>query len=112
HDLVVAAEAPDPLVKMAASGAFTGFLLLIPLSIGMAIVRSHLWDIDVLIRRTLVYSTLTLTLGVVYVGCIVVSRTLVAPVVGGSEVAIVASTLAIAALFTPLRRRIQNLIDK
>jgi len=79
---------------------------------GIAILRYQLWNIDIIIRRTLVYSLLTLALGLVYLGCIVVSRALVAPVIGGSELAIVASTLAIAALFNPLRRRIQNLIDK
>jgi hypothetical protein len=82
------------------------------LTLGIAILRYRLFDIDVIIRRTLVYSLLTLTLGLVYVGCIVVSRTLVAPLTGGSELAIVASTLVIAALFNPLRRRIQNIIDK
>jgi hypothetical protein len=87
-------------------------LLLLPISLGIAITRYRLWDIDVLIRRTLVYSVLTLTLGLVYLGCILVSRTLVAPLTGGSELAIVISTLAIAALFLPLRRRIQRIIDK
>jgi hypothetical protein len=81
-------------------------------TLGIAILRYRLFDIDVIIRRTLVYSLLTLTLGMVYIGCIVVSRTLVAPLTGGSELVIVASTLAIAALFSPLRRRIQNVIDK
>jgi hypothetical protein len=78
----------------------------------MAILRSRLFDIDIIIRRTLIYSLLTLMLGLVYIGCIVVSRTFVAPFTGSSELAIVASTLAIAALFNPLRRRIQNSIDK
>jgi len=87
-------------------------IALLPICLGIAITRYRLFDIDIIIRRTLVYSILTLTLGFVYVGCIVVSRTFVAPLTGGSDVAIVASTLAIAALFTPLRRRIQNLIDK
>jgi hypothetical protein len=87
-------------------------LITIPVVIAIAILRHHIFDIDIIIRRTLVYSTLTLMLALVYVGCIVVSRTLIAPLVGGSELAIVASTLAIAALFNPLRRRIQNLIDK
>jgi hypothetical protein len=86
--------------------------LLIPLSIGIAILRYRLWDIDIIINRTLVYSLLSFTLGLVYVGCILISRTFVAPLTGGSELTIVASTLAIAALFTPLRRRIQNVIDK
>jgi hypothetical protein len=81
-------------------------------TLGIAILRYRLFDIDVIIRRTLVYSLLTVTLGLVYVGCIVVSRTLVAPLTGGSELAIVASTLAIAALFNPLRRRIQTIIDR
>jgi hypothetical protein len=87
-------------------------LLIIPVAIAIASLRHHLFDIDIIIRRTLVYSTLTLTLGLVYVGCIVVSRTLIAPFVGDSELAIVASTLAIAALFMPLRRHIQNFIDR
>jgi hypothetical protein len=87
-------------------------VLLFPTSIGIAILRYRLFDIDLIIRRTLVYSALTLTLGLVYLGCILISRTLVALLVGGSDVAIVASTLVIAALFNPLRRRIQNLIDR
>jgi hypothetical protein len=110
--LVPAIQQSGPLGQMIGTGIITGFLLLIPLSISLAILRSHLWDIDIIIRRTLVYGALTLTLGLVYVGCIVVSRTLVAPYLGGSELAIVASTLALATLFNPLRRRIQNLIDK
>jgi hypothetical protein len=84
----------------------------IPVSVGIAILRYRLWDIDIIIRRTLVYSTLTFILALIYIGCIVVIRTLVAPLTGGSELAIVASTLAIAALFTPLRRRIQTIIDQ
>jgi len=78
----------------------------------VAILRYRLYDIDIIIRRTLIYSTLILTLGLVYIGCILLSRTLVAPLIGGSEITIVASTLAIAALFNPLRKRIQTIIDK
>jgi hypothetical protein len=85
---------------------------ILPISYTLAIMRSRLWDIDLVIRRTLVYSVLTLTLGLVYVGCILLSRALVAPYIGGSELTIVASTLVIAALFNPLRKRIQNIIDK
>jgi hypothetical protein len=85
---------------------------ILPIAFTLAIMRYRLYDIDIIIRRTLVYSVLTLTLGLVYVGCIVLTRVLVAPYIGGSELAIVASTLAIAALFNPLRRRIQSVIDK
>jgi hypothetical protein len=92
---------------------FFGFsLLAFPAASGIAMLRYSLYDIDIIVRRTLVYSTLTLILGLVYAGSIVVGRTLVSRLIGRSDLAIVASTLVIAALFTPLRRRIQNLIDK
>jgi hypothetical protein len=100
-------QPPLPLVVVDAFAA-----AFVAVAAGIAILRYRLWDIDIIIRRTLVYSTLTLTLGLVYLGCILLSRTIVAPLTGSSELAIVASTLAIAALFSPLRRRIQNLIDK
>jgi hypothetical protein len=112
HNLVLAPQPSGPFDQMIGGALLSSFFLLIPLSIGVAIVRSRLWDIDVLIRRTLVYSALTFILALIYIGCILLSRALVAPLVGGSELAIVASTLAIAALFTPLRKRIQNVIDK
>lgn len=86
--------------------------LLLPLSISLAILRYRLYDIDLIIRKTLVYSMLTLTLGALYVGAVVVLQRLLGPLTGSSDVALVASTLAIAALFQPLRRRIQQLIDK
>jgi hypothetical protein len=82
------------------------------MSVGVALLRYRRFDIDAILRRTLVYSALTLALGLVYVGGIVVSRTFLHPLIGGSELAIVASTLTIAALFNPLRKRIQDMIDK
>jgi hypothetical protein len=89
--------------------------LLLPICLSIlsiAITRYRLFDIEIIIRRTLVYSTLTLTLALIYIGCILVSRAFIATFVGGSELAIVISTLAIAALFNPLRKRIQSIIDK
>jgi hypothetical protein len=106
---LVAWSAQHPLVFGVPSALGT---LGLPICLGIAITRYRLFDIEIIIRRTLVYSLLSLTLGLVYLGCIVVLQQLVVPLTGGSDVAIVASTLAIAALFNPLRRRIQRLIDK
>lgn len=88
-------------------------LLVLPLSVAIAILRYRLWDIDVLIRRTLIFSMLTIILGAIYWGSIVVLQTFLRPFVStNSQLATVASTLAIAALFQPLRHSIQRLIDR
>ncbi|MGH3145376.1 MAG: hypothetical protein ACRDTR_06190, partial [Rubrobacter sp.] len=83
------------------------------IAIAVAILRYRLYDIDVIINRTLVYGALTISLGLVYVGAVVglqyVFRALTG---GGSSLAVVASTLLIAALFSPLRHRIQGFIDR
>ena len=88
-------------------------LLLIPLSLFIAILRYRLWDIDNLINRALVYGTLTVLLALVYFGLIVVLQYLLRGVISQTnDVVIVVSTLAIAALFQPLRRGIQGIIDR
>jgi hypothetical protein len=85
----------------------------LPVAVGIAILRYHLYNIDLLINRTLVYGPLTAVLAVLYFGSIVVLQLLFRALTGeGSQLVVVASTLAIAALFNPLRRRIQGLIDR
>ncbi len=90
-------------------------LLLIPLTLGIAILRYRLWDIDILINRTLVYGTLTGLLALVYFGLVVALQALFKGLtgqVGASPLVIVISTLAIAALFQPLRHHIQKIIHR
>ena len=102
-----------PFVVLLLKIGFALSFLLVPLSISIAVVRSHLFDIDVVINRTLVYGSLTAMLIGLYFGAIVVSQRLFVLLTGEkSTLAVVASTLLIAALFTPLRRRIQGFIDR
>jgi hypothetical protein len=95
-------------------GVFFGLSIMnIPAAIGIAILRYRLYDIDVVINRTLVYGSLTATLVALYfVAIVVLQRTFVALTGQQSTLAVVASTLLIAALFTPLRRRTQGFIDR
>src|SRR5215213_4206906 len=90
-------------------------LMVIPVSVGIAIMRYRLYDIDVLINRTLVYGVLTTTLLLVYLSGVAATQAILQTFTGQAELpqlAIVVSTLVIAALFNPLRRRIQSFIDR
>jgi hypothetical protein len=91
--------------------SFTG----VPVAIGFAVLRYRLYNIDLLINRTLVYGTLTATLIAVYFGGVAATQTIFRALTGQEQqpqLAIVVSTLVIAALFNPLRRRIQSFIDR
>jgi hypothetical protein len=88
----------------------------VPLTLTVAVLRHHLFDIDVIIRRTLVYGTLTTILGAIYVLGVVGAQTVLHALTGQqtaqSPLIIVATTLLVAALFTPLRRSVQTVIDR
>jgi hypothetical protein len=101
------------LIRLIALTGFTLSLLIFPVSFVVAILRYRLWDIDVLINRTLVYGLLTGTLALLYLGGVALLTGVFRALTGqGDQLAIVATTLAIAALFNPLRRRIQAVIDR
>ncbi len=101
-----------PLANAVFAAAFLAFIG-VPVAAGVAIMRYRLYDIDLLINRTLVYGALTATLALVYVGSVVTLQYAFRALSGGdSQLVIVASTLVIAALFQPLRRRIQVVIDR
>jgi hypothetical protein len=97
--------------------ALSGLLVLpsIPIATGIAILRYRLYDIDRIINRTLVYGSLTLMLALLYFGGVTVTQALLRTLTGQEQLpqlVVVASTLLIAALFMPLRRRIQSFIDR
>jgi len=85
---------------------------LMPVAIGIAILRYRLYDIDRLISRTIGYGTVTGVLVVVFAGAILTFQAVLAPLTGGNTLAVTASTLVVAALFQPLRRRVQSGVDR
>ena len=104
-----------PQLALALEAGLFGSLLLIPLSIGVAMVYDRLWDIDIVIRRTLVYGILTASLALVYFGSVAIAQAVFHAFTGQEDLpqlTIVVSTLVIAALFSPLRRWIKSFIDR
>jgi hypothetical protein len=105
----VALAGYDLLTSTVANGAIMLSILMLPVAAGIGILRYRLYDIDVVINRTLVYGALTATLAGAYLACVLLLQLVLSP---SSDLAIAASTLAVAALFRPARARIQALVDR
>ena len=100
---------PEALLNLLDTASIT----VLYVAVGIAILRYRLYDIDIIVNRTLVYGSLTVMLVFVYIGSVVGLQYILRALTGQeSQLAIVASTLAIAALFNPLRRRVQAVVDR
>lgn len=97
----------------AISGVFAGLALAAPaVTAGIGIMRYRLFDIDVLIKRTLVYGAVSAVLITTYAGAVVLLQTALRPFTAGSDLAVAASTLLVVALFQPIRTRVQDVVDR
>ena len=114
-ELSLPSGSPLPWWTLAGSTGWWLTMTIVPLSLSIAVLRYRLYEIDILINRTLVYGSLTAMLAVVYFGGVTATQAIFRALTGQQEqpqLAIVVSTLVIAALFNPLRRRIQSFIDR
>ena len=102
--LVFDSDAIDPFLSLA--------LCLFPLTVGIAVLRYRLYEIDRVISKTLVYAALTLLLGAAYAGLVLAGQAVFSSFAGGSNLAIALSTLVVAALFLPVRGRVQRFVDR
>jgi hypothetical protein len=91
------------------SGVLYAMVLCVPVAVAVAVLRSRLWDLDRLVSRTVTYATVTALLVVPYLGIVPAAGRLAQ---GAGSLAVAAATLTAAALFAPLRRRVQDLVDR
>jgi hypothetical protein len=92
--------------------AFGAELAALPVSVGIAVLRYRLYEIDRIVSRTLVYAALTVILGAAYAGLVLAGQAAFSSFAGGGDLAIAVSTLVVAALFLPLRSRVQRIVDR
>jgi len=108
----ILAETFAPGAVNTVEAGFSVATAMLPIAIGIAILKYRLYEIDRIISRTLVYGGLTVVLGAVYIGLVLAGQALFSSFAGGSNLAIAASTLAVAALFLPVRSRVQRFVDR
>jgi len=110
-------ESSAPTGALGTVNAVSGFVIyaglaLLPVAIGIAVLRYRLYEIDRLISRTISWVILTVLVAALFVASVLVFQTIVAPLTGSNEIAVAGSTLLVAALFQPIRRRVQRLVDR
>jgi hypothetical protein len=99
---------PNTIISMGAAGS----IALVPVAMGVAILRYRLYAIDRIVSRTIAYAAVVAILSAAYVGIILALQALLAPITGGQTIAVAASTLAVFALFQPLLRRVRGAVDR
>jgi hypothetical protein len=105
-------DAPEPVWLRLWDNLGTLSLILLPLSIGIAVTRHRLYEIDRIVNRALVYGPVLAVLAAVYAGSVLLLQLVLQPVTDRSDLAVAASTLAVAVLFRPLRRRVRTSVDR